>query len=437
MTFTKSIQSHQSAQQHVEIVEELTLVKVNAQRKASSAAKCGRYNHYAKVCRGQSKSKSKETTSGGKYHKQPINPIDKTGSDTESSDDEYVYTIKDQKTPKVTVKVYQHSFKATVDTGATINVIDKNTYENMGGPQLKKTSIKAFAYNAKKPVQFLGKFESLIETKKRIVVATFYVAKTTNSGNLISATTAQELGLISLHLNKVSTKNNNVDKILNKHSTLFNGLGKLKGEKVKLNINKEHPPQAQPQRRIPYHIREKVKTALEELEAQDIIERVPEDQPTRWVSPIVAVPKKDGGVRICIDMRLANEAIERIRHPIPTVDDISFALNGAKFFSKLDLSQAYHQLELDESSRYITTLSTHIGLFRYKRLNYGTNAAAEIFQYALQTQLQGLTGVQNIADDIIVYGATRSEYDENLDKCLKRLSDKGLRLNASKLQILE
>ena len=87
-------------------------------------------------------------------------------------------------------------------------------------------------------------------------------------------------------------------------------------------------------------------------------------------------------------MRLANEAIERIRHPIPTVDDISFALNGAKFFSKLDLSQAYHQLELDEASRYITTFSTNIGLFRYKRLNYGTTAAAEIFQYTLQTQLQ-------------------------------------------------
>ena len=154
------------------------------------------------------------------------------------------------------------------------------------------------------------------------------------------------------------------------------------------------------------------------------------------MSPIVAAPKKDGGVRICIDMRLANEAIERIRHPIPTVDDISFALNGAKFFLKLDLSQAYHQLQLDESSRYITTFSTHIGLFRYKRLNYGTNAAAEIFQYALQTQLQGLTGVQNIADDIIVYGATRSEHDENLDKCLKRLSDKGLRLNASKCKFL-
>ena len=92
----------------------------------------------------------------------------------------------------------------------------------------------------------------------------------------------------------------------------------------------------------------------------------------------------------------------------------------------MDLSQAYHQLELDEASRSITTFSTHLGLYRYKRLNYGTNAAAEIFQYTLQTQLQGLKGVKNIADDIIVFGQTRGEHDENLDKCLARLKSKGL-----------
>lgn len=146
------------------------------------------------------------------------------------------------------------------------------------------------------------------------------------------------------------------------------------------------------------------------------------------------MPKKDGGVRICVDMRQTNEAIKRIRHPIPTVDDVRFELNGAKYFSKLDLSQAYHQLELDPKSRHITTFSTHVGLYRYKRLNYGTNAAAEIFQYTLQTQLQGFTGVKNIADDIIVYGCTREAHDQN--KCLQRLANRGLTLNASKCKLL-
>ena len=169
----------------------------------------------------------------------------------------------------------------------------------------------------------------------------------------------------------------------------------------------------------------------------DIIERVPEDIPTPWISPIVSVPKTRDEVRICVDMRLANETIKRVRNPIPTVDDVSFAVNGAQYFSKLDLTQAYHQLELDETSRDITTFNTHIGLFRYKRLNYGTNAATEIFQYTLQTQLQGIPGTRNIADDIVVYGKTRHEYDANLDECLQRLMEKGLRLNLAKCKFLK
>ena len=167
-----------------------------------------------------------------------------------------------------------------------------------------------------------------------------------------------------------------------------------------------------------------------------MIERVPEDQGKPWVQAIVAAPKKDGNVRICVHMRLPNEAIRRVRHPIPPVNDISIELNGAKYFTKLDLLQAYHQLVLDEQSRYITTLSTHIGLFRYKRLNYGTNASAGIFQYVLRRELQGLPGVRNIADDIIVFGATRAEHDANLDGCLRCLTNKGLRLNRDKCVFL-
>ena len=278
--------------------------------------------------------------------------------------------------------------------------------------------------------------------RRKITAATFYVAQGSTSGNLLSLSTAQELDLVSLHLNNLSkplpqnpNKDPKLNDILERNAKVFDGLGKLKGQTVHLNIDPDANSKAQPQRRIPYHIRNKVKDAIITLEKEDIIERVPEE-PTPWVSPIVAVPKKDGGVRICVDMRQANEAIKRVRHPIPTVDDVRFELNGAKYFSKLDLSQAYHQLELDPKSRHITTFSTHIGLYRYKRLNYGTNAAAEIFQYTLQTQLQGLIGVKNIADDIIVYGSTRKEHDENLDKCLQRLRTRGLTLNASKCKLL-
>ena len=66
----------------------------------------------------------------------------------------------------------------------------------------------------------------------------------------------------------------------------------------------------------------------------------------------------------------------------------------------------------------------------------GTNAAAKIFQYTLQTALEGLEGVKNIANDMIVFGSTRAEHDTNLNKCLQRLAVKGLRLNQSKCDFL-
>ena len=135
-------------------------------------------------------------------------------------------------------------------------------------------------------------------------------------------------------------------------------------------------------------------------------------------------------------MPLANQAIQRVRHLILTVDDVSLDLNGAQYFSKLDLTQAYHQLELDPESRYITAFSTHLGLYRYTHLNYGTNTAAEVFQNTLQQRLQGIDGLKNIADNILIFGRTRKEHDQALDECLTRLSEKGLTLNRSKCKFL-
>ena len=93
---------------------------------------------------------------------------------------------------------------------------------------------------------------------------------------------------------------------------------------------------------------------LRKLVDADIIEEA-RYQPTPWISPIVCTPKKDGGTRICVDMSAANQAIHRERHVMPTLADFKAEMNGSKYFSKIDLKQAYHQLELTEESRYITT----------------------------------------------------------------------------------
>jgi hypothetical protein len=108
------------------------------------------------------------------------------------------------------------------------------------------------------------------------------------------------------------------------------------------------------------------------LENADTIEPVI-DGPTEWISPAHAVPKQKqpGKLRLCVDMRAPNKAILRTRHIILTIEDLVVDLNRAKYFSKLEMNQGYHQLELAPESMYITSFSTHCGLFRYKRLNIG------------------------------------------------------------------
>ena len=81
---------------------------------------------------------------------------------------------------------------------------------------------------------------------------------------------------------------------------------------------------------------------MSSLEQQGIIEKV--DGPTPWVSPLVVTPKKDGNVRICVDLRMANRAIKRERHPMPTMDDLTHTLNGASFLkagSPIGISSAH------------------------------------------------------------------------------------------------
>ena len=145
-------------------------------------------------------------------------------------------------------------------------------------------------------------------------------------------------------------------------------------------------------------------------------------------------PKSDDptDIRMCVDMRSANKAILRTRHITPTIEEIVSDLNGAVKFSKVDLSQGYHQLMLDEDSRYITTFTTHMGLWRYKRLNFGMCCASEIFQNAIRETLGGISGVLNVSDDILVYGKSPEEHDKNLQQVLLRLREKGLTLNKKK-----
>ena len=122
--------------------------------------------------------------------------------------------------------------------------------------------------------------------------------------------------------------------IMSDYKEVFDGVGKLKDYQVKLHVNPNVPPVAQPVSRTSFSLRDKVKKKVEELVSMDITE--PVKGLTPWVSPVVVVPQQNDKIRLCVDMRWANEVIITERYPIPTVDEVLQSLNQSTVFSKLD-----------------------------------------------------------------------------------------------------
>ena len=226
---------------------------------------------------------------------------------------------------------------------------------------MEKPERHIYFYGSSVPLSVLGTFVTTIETPDVSTVTKLHVVKG-NFGNILSYATAKQLNLLQVSINEVSASRC----LQQEYKYLFGGIGKVKGQLIKLHIDPQVKPKQQPHRIIPFHVRKDVEKELEWLERLDIIEKV--NGPPPWVSPIVVVPKYSGEVRICVDMRKANRAVKREKHLMPTTDDLIADLNGATVFSKLDLSSGNDQFELSPESRNITTFSIHVGFRRYKHL---------------------------------------------------------------------
>ena len=130
--------------------------------------------------------------------------------------------------------------------------------------------------------------------------------------------------------------------------------------------------------------------------------------PTDWLANPVFTPKADPeDIRMNIDMTSANKAIKRQRHVIPTLEELRHDFNGAKVFSVLDQNCGYNQYSLAPGeSRNITSFRTHRGIKRFKRLHFGINTAAEIFQQENEKTFGDIENVRVIYDDFIIFGRT-------------------------------
>ncbi|CAF1081765.1 unnamed protein product, partial [Brachionus calyciflorus] len=192
---------------------------------------------------------------------------------------------------------------------------------------------------------------------------------------------------------------------------------------LELHIDKSvKPSQANP-RKIPFHLRKAVEDQLKIKLDNDIIEEV-ENDPTTWLSETVKISKKDSEeIRLCIDTTAVNKAILGEKHEMPSADDIIYAANGMKYFSKADLKSGFEQIKLHKNSRYISRFRTHKGIYQYKRLFFGIHSAPEIFHKEIRKILEGIPFQINASDDILMMGKDREEHNATVIKNIPKFSE--------------
>lgn len=375
--------------------------------KGTKCRRCGKPNHYAICCRTQ---QVQEVTYAEGHH------------ETAPPQTYFLGTVmcdQQHEAPwEITLKVAEYPIKFKIDTGADISIIPEAVYHKIR-PRPPLQHNNNILKSASGRLECKGTFTAKTTHNEREYQLKIYVANTTNC--LLSRSMAKTMGLIQLTIDEI------VDEVAD-------GTGILKGDPVKIQIKEGATPyHVNTARRVPIPLLPKVEQELQRMEAAGVIEKVTE--PTEWCAPMVATMKRSGDVRICVDMRHLNRVVKRERYILPTLEDIKPKLLGSCVYSKLDAAAGYHQVELHPDSHKLTTFITPIGRYCFKRLPFGITSASEIFERKMAEILHDIEGVASFQDDVIVVGKTEAEHDERLAKVLKRLNDRGLRLNKAKCEI--
>jgi len=229
-----------------------------------------------------------------------------------------------------------------------------------------------------------------------------------------------------------SRLNSLLKKFVNVTSEEFSPIKKIKAQ---LNVKSNLQPVFLRSRQVPFQIRNKVENELDRMVEAGILKPV---EASKWATPIVPVLKKDGGVRICGDFSVTiNPCLIVDEHPLPTHDELFAKMAGCKIFSKIDLKQAYLQLELRDEDKEILTLNTSKGLYQCNRLMYGVASAPAIWQRTIENILKNIPDITVFLDDIKIASSNVEKHFEILELVLGRLSEYNVRINLKKCIFLK
>ena len=278
---------------------------------------------------------------------------------------------------KTNVEINEKSIQLEIDTGALLTLVSEQTFrEHWPDSRLSPSEITLRSYSGES-IPVLGCVDVHVKHSNQEATLPLIVVK----GEGPSLLGRNWLSQLKLNWHEIFwSRNQSLMEVLEKHKAVFEpGLGRVTGYEAKILVDPEAHPKYCKARSVPYYYQEMVDKELDRLVEEGTLEPV---EHSEWAAPIVALLKSDKQrVWICGDFKQTINKVAKLdRYPIPRVQDLFAKVGGGKTFTKLDLSQAYLQVPLDEGSKKYVVINTQKGLFRYTRLPYGVSSAPGIFR---------------------------------------------------------
>ena len=300
------------------------------------------------------------------------------------------------------------------------------------------------------------RYVEAVENPKKIPIASIkvnrpYVEAVDNTENYSNAVNGDSVDTVDNELDPEILKNGKLTKeqVIKTYQDVFQGLGKLPGEPYKLKLKEGARPAMHRIRSVPVHLRESFDEEVKRLVELGVLEKMSDDTHSEWINSYVVVEKTatiDSSnahapghkvkkkIRLCLDPRDLNEALEREPYYSRSIDELIAKFEDAVVFTIVDCDKGYWQVLLHPDSWKYTCMALPDGRYVWKRLPMGSTVASDVFQRKLDQVYHGLPGVTGIADDMVVYGRDDREHDENFNRFLKATRKNGVVLNKDKLQ---
>lgn len=361
--------------------------------------------------------------------------------------------------PFVKVKLGPCRVRALIDTGAQISMVTKNLYEKLRTNGVNMTEIPITKFPVRGAFSDKGEIiaykifvEMEIENKK--FNGEFYIAKKLPyqmllgiefltahravidcATNHIGLQLKEETKVMVIKELNLQDAKQTLDELMFKYNELFSeeiGCVKHYQHKIELTTNAPFKAKTYP---IPEIHRDKVLKHIGELEIAEIIEKAA----TQYINPLVAVIKKTGEIRLCLDARELNKRMVNDHAQPPTIDEVFRRIGHKKYFSTLDVTKAFWQIPLEETSKKYTGFMVANQSYVFRRMPFGLKTAGASFTRAMNLAMEEeeFNFMIIYLDDILIASDSLEEHLDHLNIIFERLQRKGFKLNKEKCQFLK